>query len=113
MEAHARVAQNRAPVFARGCTDSGAAKSAGRPVSAKRPHPWSKLCRELTNEKGNAPPAFDRPKVRSVVSWIWELRQAEPPKGVTPMVDITVKMNAATFILVVLIVLKALRSANK
>ena len=34
-------------------------------------------------------------------------------KGVKPMVDITVKMNEATFIFVVLIVLKALSSANK
>ena len=41
------------------------------------------------------------------------VRQAEPSKGVTPMVDITVKMDASTFIFVVLVVLKALRSANK
>jgi|GEM_PF-5751929 len=34
-------------------------------------------------------------------------------KGVTLMVDITVKMNATTFIFVVLIVLAALRSGNK
>jgi hypothetical protein len=42
---------------------------------------------------------------------LWELRQAEPLKGVKPMVVITVEMDAVTFISVVLIVIAALRSA--
>lgn len=67
----------------------------------------------MANESENALPAFDRPKVRSLISLIWESRQAEPPKGVTPMVVITMKMDAPTFIFVVLIVLAALRSANE
>ncbi len=33
-------------------------------------------CRGRTKEKQKAPPAFDRPKVRSVVPWIWEYMQA-------------------------------------
>jgi hypothetical protein len=34
------------------------------------------LCRGLTNEIQNAPPAFDRLEVRSMVSWIWEYTRA-------------------------------------
>ena len=72
--------------------------------------PWSRI---LSKKEENALPVFDRPKARSLISYYWESRQAEPLKGVTPMVHITMKMDALTFILVVLIVLKAMISANK
>ena len=67
---------------------------------------WRSKCR-------NASSGFDKPKTRSLLSYIWESRQAEPSKGVTPMVLITVKMDATTFIFVVLIVLAAIRSAKE
>jgi hypothetical protein len=67
----------------------------------------------LARKTENASSGFDKPKVRSLLSYIWESRQAEPSKGVKPTVVITMKMDASTFIFVVLIVLAAIRSANE
>lgn len=48
-----------------------------------------------------------------MIGYARESRQAEPSKGVTPMVVITMKMDAATFIFVVLLILAALYPANE
>jgi|GEM_PF-5513259 len=74
------------------------------------------MCRGLTNERQNAPPAFDRPKVRSVVSWIWEYMQACLRKEEAPVkicVSITIELSTTTVFSKLLILAKAIFSALK
>jgi hypothetical protein len=62
------------------------------------------LCRALTNEKRNAPSAFDRPKVRSLLSWCREIQRSSLRKEVSRM-KITIEVDVFTLILLVLYIL--------